>query len=147
MRATFFTGNFSPKLDEKGRLFLPAKFRALLTEDVMVSPGQEYCLNVWSMEGFGAMTQDLQRKSQADLATRDHIRFLFSQSSEIQPDKQGRITLTSGMRAYAGIDRDVVVSGVMDHVEIWNPLAWTERQSGAQESFANLNGPFGFVEP
>lgn len=147
MAARYFTGTFTPKLDEKGRLFLPAKFRVLLTEDVMVSPGQDHCLNVWSMDGFEAMTADLNRKSQSDRATREHIRYLYSNSLDMQPDKQGRITLSAGMKRYAGIDREVVVSGVMDHVEIWNPLAWTERDAGAEQSFANLDGPFGFVEP
>lgn len=145
--AKYFTGTFSPKLDDKGRLFLPAKFRELLTEDVMVAPGQEHCLQVWSMAGFEEMTADLQRKSQADLATRQHIRFLFSSSSEESPDRQGRITLNERMRAYAGIDRDVLVTGVMDHVEIWNPESWLEQQQPAEESYANLNGPFGFIEP
>lgn len=141
MGAKFFTGNFSPKLDEKGRLFLPAKFRVLLTEDVMVSPGQEYCLNVWSMEGFEAMTQDLQRKSQADLATRDHIRFLFSQSSEIQPDKQGRIGIPATLRAWAGLERDVVVIGVMNRLEVWEPTRWEDYSTGAQDKYADLDDP------
>jgi DNA-binding transcriptional regulator/RsmH inhibitor MraZ len=62
----FFTGTHTPKLDDKGRLFLPAKFRDLLTEDVMIAPGQEHCLQVWSVAGFQSMTSDLARKSQAD---------------------------------------------------------------------------------
>ena len=72
----FFTGTHTPKLDDKGRLFLPAKFRDLLTEDVMIAPGQEHCLQVWSLAGFQSMTSDLARKSQADKMTRQHIRYL-----------------------------------------------------------------------
>jgi MraZ protein len=142
----FFTGTHTPKLDDKGRLFLPAKFRDLLTEDVMIAPGQEHCLQVWSLAGFQSMTSDLARKSQADKMTRQHIRYLFSNSAQQAPDKQGRITLTQGMRSYAGLDRDVLVVGVMDHAEIWDPETWHDQQSGAEETFANLDGPFGFVE-
>ncbi len=142
----FFTGTYTPKLDDKGRLFLPAKFRDLLTEDVVVAPGQEHCLQVWSVAGFHEMTTDLSRKSQADKTTRQYIRYLFSSSSQESPDKQGRITLNSGLRGYAGLDRDVLVAGVLDHAEIWDPQAWAQQQSGAEESFANLDGPFGFVE-
>ena len=142
----FFTGTHTPKLDDKGRLFLPAKFRDLLTEDVMIAPGQEHCLQVWSVAGFQAMTSDLARKSQADKVTRQHIRYLFSNSAQQSPDKQGRITLTPGMRSYAELDRDVLVVGVMDHAEIWDPETWHAQQDGAEENFANLDGPFGFVE-
>jgi MraZ protein len=92
------------------------------------------------------MTSDLARKSQADKTTRQHIRYLFSNSAQQAPDKQGRITLTQGMRSYAGLDRDVLVVGVMDHAEIWDPETWRDQQSGAEETFANLDGPFGFVE-
>jgi MraZ protein len=144
--AMFFTGTHTPKLDDKGRLFLPAKFRDLLTEDVMIAPGQEHCLQVWSVAGFQAMTSDLARKSQADKVTRQHIRYLFSNSAQQSPDKQGRITLTQGMRRYAELDRDVLVVGVMDHAEIWDPETWHAQQDGAEENFANLDGPFGFVE-
>jgi MraZ protein len=143
----FFTGTYSPKLDDKGRLFLPAKFRDLLTEDVVIAPGQEHCLQVWSLAGFEEMTEGLARKSQADRTTRQYIRYLFSSSAQEAPDKQGRITLNTGMRAYAGLEREVLVVGVLDHAEIWNPPAWAKQQAGAEESFANLDGPFGFVEP
>ncbi len=143
----FFTGTYTPKLDEKGRMFLPAKFRDLLTEDVMVAPGQEHCLQVWSVAGFHEMTTELARKSQADKVTRQHIRYLFSNSAQESPDKQGRITLNAAMRGYAGLDRDVLVVGVMDHAEIWDPRTWQQQQQGAEEHFANLDGPFGFVEP
>lgn len=142
----FFTGTHTPKVDDKGRMFLPAKFRELLTEDVVIAPGQEHCLQVWSVEGFKERSEDLRRKSQADKGTRNYIRFLFSHSSMQTVDKQGRINLNQGLRGYAGLEGEVVVVGAMDHAEIWNATAWNEQIAGAEESFANLDGPFGFVE-
>jgi len=110
----FFTGTHTPKLDDKGRLFLPAKFRDLLTEDVMIAPGQEHCLQVWSLAGFQSMTSDLARKSQADKMTRQHIRYLFSNSSRLEPDKQGRVLLPEVMRKRTALDREVTMVGVRD---------------------------------
>lgn len=142
-----FTGNFRPRLDDKSRLVLPARFREALTGEVVVAPGQERCLQVWSHDGFAQSSSTLARKSQADRDTRRYTRFLYSTSSQESADKQGRITLNAQLREYARIDRDVVVAGVMDHVEIWDPEQWGLSQGGAEDDYANLDGSFGFVEP
>ena len=88
----------------------------------------------------------------ADSMVPGGFRFQLPQSSTTIGNYDGgdcggrRITLTQGMRSYAGLDRDVLVVGVMDHAEIWDPEVWRDQQSGAEENFANLDGPFGFVE-
>ncbi|GGF38001.1 transcriptional regulator MraZ [Marmoricola endophyticus] len=143
----YFTGNYRPRLDDKSRLVLPARFREALTGEVVVAPGQDRCLQVWSQAGFEESSAALRRKSQTDRETRRHIRFLFGLSSQETADKQGRIGLNSQLREFARItDRDVVVTGVLDHVEIWAPEQWDLAQGGAEDEFADLDGAFGFVD-
>lgn len=141
-----FAGTHTPKLDDKGRLILPAKFRDLLTGDVMIAPGKEHCLEVWALSGFEEMTSELRRKNYDDKATRQYIRYLFANSDKQVPDKQGRISLTPGMRHYASLEREVLVTGAMDHAEIWDPENWAAAQVGVEDAFANIDGPISFVE-
>lgn len=135
----FFMGTYTPKLDEKGRLFLPAKFRDQLAEGLVVTRGQERCLTIWPMAAF----QDLARRAQEAPVTvkgaRDYTRFLFAGASDETPDKQGRITIPPMLREYASLSKDVVVIGVMNRVEIWDPTRWEEYSSEAEPAFAELS--------
>ena len=134
-----FFGTYTPKLDEKGRLFLPAKFRDELTEGLVVTRGQERCLTVWSLEDFGRLTDRLREAPVTQKSTRDYVRMLFAAASQEVPDKQGRISIPAPLREYASLDRDVVVIGVMDRIEIWDPARWQEYSAGAQAKFAELD--------
>ena len=82
-----------PKLDEKGRLFLPAKFRDQLAEGLVVTRGQERCLTVWSMEDFQGLTDRLREAPVTNKGARDYVRMLFAAASNEVPDKQGRISI------------------------------------------------------
>ena len=139
----FFVGTHTPKLDEKGRLFLPAKFREQLSEDVVIAPGQERCLEVWSAQEFQGMAAELQRKSRSVRDTRGYIRYLMANSSPETPDRQGRVTVNGWLREYAGLDREVVVTGALDHAEIWNPETWQTMQALSADDYANIDGPIG----
>ena len=119
-----FFGTFTPKLDDKGRIFLPAKFRDAMAEGLVVARGQENSLSVWSKAGFDQETERLQRASLMDKATRDYVRMLFAGAFDDVPDKQGRVTIPPMLREYASLERDVVVVGAMSRLEIWNPEAW-----------------------
>ncbi len=70
---------------------------------------------------------------------RDYARILFAGADEGSLDKQGRIGIQASLREYADLDRDVVVIGVMDRIEIWNPARWEEYSTGAQAKFAELD--------
>ena len=133
-----FLGTFTPKIDEKGRLFLPAKFRDQFVDGLVVAPGQERCLNVWRRRDF---EESMSRYASAPVVvegTRHYLRMLASHSWEDTPDRQGRITLTPTLRTWAGIDRDVVVAGVMNRLEIWNRSAWESFTEEQAQHFAEL---------
>ena len=135
----FFMGTYTPKVDEKGRLFLPAKFRDALSEGLVITQGQENCLTVWPEATFMAEARRAQETPMTNKDARDYRRVLFAGAEQGTPDKQGRIGISPILRASAGIERDVVVAGVGDRVEIWNPQRWTEYSAGAQAKFAELD--------
>jgi MraZ protein len=135
----YFMGTFTPKLDDKGRLFLPAKFRDRLAEGIVVTQGQENCLVVWPADVFMEEARRAQATPLTNRGARDYARVLFAGAEETTPDKQGRIGIPAVLRQYAGLDRDVVVIGVMDRLEIWDPVRWRDYSAGAQAKFAELD--------
>lgn len=135
----FFMGTYTPKLDEKGRLFLPAKFRDRLAEGLVITQGQEKCLVVWPEDVFMQEASRAQSTPMTNRDARDYARVLFASAEQGTPDKQGRVGIPLHLRTYAALQRDVVVIGVMDRVEIWDPQRWADYSSGASEKFADLD--------
>lgn len=135
----FFMGTYTPKLDEKGRLFLPAKFRDQLADGLVVTRGQERCLTIWPAAEFQEMARRAQEAPVTVKAARDYTRFLFAGASDETPDKQGRITIPTMLREYASLRKDVVVIGVMNRVEIWDPERWDEYSAEGETAFAELS--------
>jgi len=118
-----FVGTYTPKLDDKGRLFLPVRFREQLEEGLMVTRGQERCLTVYSLPEFQALTERLASASLTNKSVRGYVRMLSSGAYHEVPDKQGRIGIAPLLRDYASLTKDVVVIGSMNRVEIWEPAA------------------------
>src|ERR1700689_5157947 len=106
-----FLGTHQPRLDEKGRLFLPAKYREELAGGVVITKGQEDCLFVFPQEEFARIPEARSTAPGTGKAVRDYSRVFFASASDELPDKQGRITVPAALRTYAGLDRDCVVLG------------------------------------
>ena len=134
-----FLGTHHLKLDEKGRLFLPAKFRDDLADGLVITRGQERCLTVWSMEEFGKVTEQMRQAPVTNKGARDYLRMLFAGASDEQPDKQGRVTIAPMLRQYAVLDRDCVVIGAMNRLEIWDQSAWEQYSQQQEQHFADLS--------
>ena len=134
-----FFGTYTPKLDDKGRLFLPAKFRERLSEGVVVTQGQENCLVVWPEDVFMTEARRAQQTPMTSRGARDYARVLFGGAEPGVPDKQGRISIPQELRSYAGLDGEVVVIGVLDRLEIWDPTKWSDYQASEAEKFADLD--------
>ncbi|SDS10151.1 division/cell wall cluster transcriptional repressor MraZ [Microlunatus soli] len=134
-----FLGTHTPKLDDKGRLILPAKFREELAEGLVITRAQDRCLAIYPMSTFVEMTKSISAAPTSVKQVRDFQRMLAAGASDETPDKQGRITIPQQLRGYAGLETNVVVVGAINRVEVWNTSAW-EEYSGAQESaFAEMN--------
>ena len=134
-----FLGTYSPRLDEKGRVFLPAKFRDELAEGLVITKGQERCLYVFSAAEFGRLTERLREAPLTAKGARDYSRVFFASAHDDTPDKQGRVTVPPQLREYAGLDRDCVVIGANTRVEIWDAQAWETYLAGQEEQFSSLS--------
>ncbi|WP_043639693.1 division/cell wall cluster transcriptional repressor MraZ [Nonomuraea candida] len=134
-----FLGTHQPRLDDKGRLFLPAKYREELAEGLVITKGQERCLYVFPVEEFQRITEALSTAPVTAKAVRDYSRVFFASASDEKPDKQGRITIPQALRQYAGLERDCVVIGANTRLEIWDAQAWDTYLSAQEQAFAELS--------
>ncbi len=134
-----FSGTYTPKVDDKGRLFLPAKFREAMKEGLVITRGQDRALDVRTTADFEVFSEKFRTAQQTNAQMRAYGRMLFALASEQTPDKQGRISLTPELRQYAGLERDVVVLGVFDRLEIWEPAAWQRYTDSQEQAFADLS--------
>jgi transcriptional regulator MraZ len=138
-RYRMFFGTYTPRLDDKGRLFLPAKFRDELAGGLVVTRGQERCLYVWSMEEFAKLTERLREVPVTNKAARDYVRMFFAGASDETPDKQGRVTIPPMLRDYASLSKDCIVIGAMNRVEIWDAASWQSYSDEQEQAFADLS--------
>ena len=131
-------GTHTPKLDDKGRVILPAKFREDLAGGIVVTRGQERCLYVFSTAEFEAMHDRIRQAPLSNKQARDFLRLFLSGASAEMPDSQNRITLPAHLRQYAGLEKELVVTGVGAHAEIWDAAAWNEYLESNEETYADL---------
>ncbi len=131
-----FLGTHTPKLDEKGRLFLPARFREELAGGVVITKGQERCLYVFKRQDFEDTARRLQAAPLTAKAVRDYSRVFFASAFDDLPDKQGRVTVPAGLRSYAGLSKDCVVIGANTRLEIWDAAAWEAYEQEKEQDFS-----------
>ena len=134
-----FLGTHSPRLDDKGRLFLPAKYRDELANGLVLTKGQERCLYVFPVAEFGRITEALRTAPVTAKAVRDYSRVFFASASDEIPDKQGRVTIPQSLREYAALDRDCVVIGANTRLEIWDAAAWAGYLERQEDAFSDAS--------
>lgn len=134
-----FLGTYTPKLDEKNRLILPAKFRDELEGGLVITRAQDHCLAIYPTSTFVKMTSSMAEAPSSVKQVRDFQRMLAAGASDDKPDKQGRITIPAQLRGYAGLSKDCVVVGAINRVEIWDADAWEEYSAEQEGAFAELN--------
>jgi MraZ protein len=131
-----FLGTHTPRLDDKGRLALPAKFRTELEGGLVITKGQERCLFVFPMAEFSRITDLLRSAPVTQRSVRDYSRVFFASASHEVPDGQGRITVPSQLREYAGLSKDCVVIGANSRVEVWDAEAWQSYLASTEQAFS-----------
>lgn len=134
-----FLGAYNPRLDAKGRLVLPAKFREKFVQGLVLTRGQERCLYVFTLEEFERLYEQLRTSSVSSKHARDYVRVFLSGASDEMPDKQGRITLPPLLRKYAGLEQEVAFIGAGTRAEIWDAEAWEEYLLVQENNFAETD--------
>ncbi len=134
-----FLGEHHLRLDEKGRLVLPAKWRSDLAEGLVMARGQERSVTVWPQAEFERVVTTLRSAPTTDQAVRDYTRMLAAGASDEVPDRQGRVTVPPVLREWSGLDRECVVIGLLDRVEVWDARAWADWSRAHEDAFAGVD--------
>lgn len=124
-----FIGEYQHNIDAKGRMIIPSKFREELGISFVVTKGLDNCLFVYSKSEWSNLEAKLRGLPFTNKDARTFVRFFFSGATECEIDKQGRILIPANLRAYASLEKDVVVIGVSTRVEIWSKDKWEEYNS------------------
>ncbi len=134
-----FLGTYTPKIDDKGRFFLPAKFRDELGSGLVIAKAQERCLAIFTESEFQREAEKALIASSKSRKARGYQRMLASGASTEVPDRQGRVTVPQLLRAYAGLDKEIAVIGAFNRVEVWDLATWEAYQAEQDEEFAQLD--------
>ena len=134
-----FLGTYTPRLDDKGRLALPVRFRDQVADGMVIKKGQERCIYGLTMARVAEQSAALNAMAPSDTAAaRMRARMSFGSMVEVEPDKTGRITIPANLREYAGLDRDVMVVGVDTRFEIWDAATWEAYVAEQEAAYAEM---------
>lgn len=133
-----FMGEYRHTLDAKGRIIIPAKFRDELKDNFVVTRGLDGCLTIYTQEQWECVFEQLKRLPNTKKETRMYIHMITSKATECIPDSQGRINLPNTLIEEAKIDKECVIVGVADHVEIWAKDRWENYYDEASSSFEDI---------
>ena len=119
-------GQYDHTIDAKGRIIIPAKFREQIGDDFIITKGLDHQLFVYAPDEWNLFEAKLRALPISNPQARKLSRFFLVGASDVTVDKQGRITLPMQLREFAGITKDVLLAGVGNHLEIWNPDRYNE---------------------
>ena len=134
-----FLGTYAPKLDDKGRVILPAKFRDELSGGLVVTRGQERCLYVFTEREFENVHEKIRQAPVTNKQARDFLRVFLSGASQERPDTQHRVTIPSNLREYANLGRDLTIIGVGSRAEIWDTDTWNAHYDSTEAAFSDTD--------
>ena len=132
------TGEFNHSIDSKGRLIIPSKLRDSLGEHFVITKGMDGCLFVYPENEWEAFEEKLRTLPLTNKKARDFKRFFLGSAVDGEIDKQGRVLISSSLRTYASLEKEVVLAGVLDKVEIWSKEAWDARTNDIEENIEDI---------
>jgi MraZ protein len=135
-----FLGEHQHSLDAKGRLILPARFRDQLEGGAVMAKALDGCLAVYPLAEFDQVARRLRETRGRGPVERQAARTFFAGAVEIAPDKQGRVAIPQHLREYAALDRDVIVAGNFDHIELWDAQRFREHDRVGTASIVEGEG-------
>jgi MraZ protein len=135
-----FLGEYIHILDSKGRLTIPAKFRADLDGGLVITRGIDRCLAIFPMPEWERLAEQVNALPMTDQRARAFRRLVFANASDVTPDKQGRVLIPPRLREYADLDGKVVVAGLSSYIEVWNPETWEDVCEGVEGDDVDIEG-------
>lgn len=127
-----FFGRYEHSLDPKGRVILPAKFRAPFEHGGYLTQFHDRCLALWTPEDFDKQMTQMEAAAESGRSERNLARLWAQGTQEVDVDKQGRIAIPHYLREFARLDGDVLVNGAITRVELWSPAVWDEKVAPAE---------------
>ena len=121
-----FMGEYNHTIYAKGRLIIPARFRELLGEEFILTKGLDGCLSIYPMDAWEAFETKLRALPLTNKNARTFTRFFVAGATNCELDKQGRILVPQTLREFAGLEKEVVLTGNLDRIEIWSKEKWSE---------------------
>lgn len=118
-------GEYEHSIDAKGRVILPAGFRDELGDQFVITKGLDTCLFVYTREEWDRLSAKLRQLPLSKPEARAFVRFFFSGARNVECDKQGRFLMPSTLRSYAKLEKDAVLIGVSNRIEIWSKAEWS----------------------
>lgn len=124
-----FMGEYSHIIDAKGRLIVPSKFRELLGDEFVLTKGLDGCLSIYPMDEWKAFEEKLKALPLTNKNARTFSRFFVAGATACELDKQGRILVPATLREFAGLEKDVILTGNITRIEIWSKAKWSENSN------------------
>jgi len=128
-----FFGEFDYKIDEKGRVPVPPRFRSALKDGVVLTPGIEKCITAYTLTEWKKLAAELTSSPAASSKLRKLNRAIFATAFNTKMDGQGRVAIPAPLREHAEIMDEVVIAGANNYLEIWNKEYWEEEKATSQE--------------
>ena len=129
-----FIGEYNHNLDDKGRLAIPAKFRAILKKGAVVTKGLDNCLFLYSKEQFEIIAKKFSELPVSQAKARAFARHILAGAMDVDFDVQGRINLPEYLRSFAGLRKSVIVAGLYNRLEIWDEKQWNNYKSSTEKN-------------
>ncbi len=129
-----FIGEYNHNLDEKGRLAIPAKFRAILKKGAVVTKGLDDCLFLYSKDQFETIAKKFASLPIGSAKARAFSRHMLAGAMDLEFDNQGRITLPEYLRNFSGLKKKIIVAGLYNHLEIWDEAAWNKYKKESEKN-------------
>lgn len=131
-----FLGTFEHSLDDKGRVVMPSAFRSDLADGGVLAKLDD-CIGLWTPEEFEKVANLLQERLRDGQVSQDALRVFAADAATVRPDSQGRISLPQRLRDHSGLERELVINGRLDRVEIWSVERWAGVTTNADSKLAS----------
>jgi MraZ protein len=129
-----FIGEYKHSLDSKGRIALPVKFRQKIGSGAIITKGLDHCLFIFTSKDWEILAQKLITLPLVQANSRAFVRLMVAGAMDVELDKQGRILIPDYLREYAGLQKETVLAGVYNRIEIWNSINWQEYKTKTESS-------------